>query len=90
MRILRTDEILATVAESTNGRPGVPVSYARPEWMWQRYLEKAIELGGDAEFVAVHTSADGVDDGFVHYSVKWAEARSTRRAAPARSTTCGA
>ena len=45
--------------------------------MWQRYLEKAIELGGDAEFVAVHSSPDGVDDGFVHYSVKWAEARGT-------------
>ena len=55
-------------------RPGV---LARPAWMWQRYLEKAIELGGDAEFVAVHTSADGVDDGFVHYSVKWVEQRST-------------
>ena len=45
--------------------------------MWQRYLEKALELGGDAEFVAVHTSADGVDDGFVHYQVKWVEERST-------------
>ena len=55
-------------------RPGV---LNRPDWLWQRYLEKAIELGGDAEFVAVHTSADGVDDGFVHYSVKWVEARST-------------
>ena len=60
-------------------RPRRPTSgvLKRPEWMWQRYLEKAIELGGDAEFVAVHTSADGVDDGWVHYSVKWVEARST-------------
>jgi predicted acetyltransferase len=77
MRILRGDEILATVEpiyERAARRPGV---LARPEWMWQRYLEKAIELGGDAEFVAVHSSPDGVDDGFVHYSVKWAEARGT-------------
>ena len=77
MRILRGDEILATVVpiyERAARRPGV---LTRPDWMWQRYLEKAIELGGDAEFVAVHSSPDGVDDGFVHYSVKWAEARGT-------------
>jgi predicted acetyltransferase len=75
MRILRGDEILATavpIYERAARRPGV---LARPNWMWQRYLEKAIELGGDAEFVAVHTSPDGVDDGFVHYSVKWIEDR---------------
>ena len=45
--------------------------------MWQRYFEKAIELGGDGEFVAVHRSADGIDDGYVHYGVKWVEERST-------------
>jgi predicted acetyltransferase len=77
MRLLRPDEILPTVVdvyERAARRPGV---LKRPEWMWRRYLEKAIELGGDAEFVAVHTSPDGVDDGWVHYSVKWVEARST-------------
>jgi predicted acetyltransferase len=77
MRMLDHDEILPTVAdiyERVARRPGV---IARPEWIWQRYLEKALELGGDGEFVAVHTSADGVDDGFVHYQVKWVEARST-------------
>jgi predicted acetyltransferase len=77
MRILGHDEILPTVAdiyERVARRSGV---IARPEWIWQRYLEKALELGGDAEFVAVHTSADGVDDGFVHYQVKWVEERST-------------
>ena len=45
--------------------------------MWQRYFEKAIELGGDGEFVAVHSSPDGIDDGYVHYNVKWVEERST-------------
>jgi predicted acetyltransferase len=77
MRILGHDELLPTVAdiyERVARRSGV---IARPEWMWPRYLEKALELGGDAEFVAVHTSADGVDDGFVHYHVKWVEERST-------------
>ena len=43
--------------------------------MWKRYLQNAIALGGDGEFVAVHTSTDGVDDGFVHYAVKWKEER---------------
>ena len=90
MRLLGHDEILDTVAEVYDRvarRPGV---LARPTWMWQRYLEKAIELGGDAEFVAVHTSADGVDDGFVHYQREVGRARSTPPAAPARSTTSGA
>jgi predicted acetyltransferase len=76
MRLLRPDEILAAVVgiyERAARRPGV---LKRPAWLWQRYLEKAIGLGGDAEFVAVHTSADGVDDGWVHYSVKWVEERS--------------
>jgi predicted acetyltransferase len=71
IRLLGHDEILPTVAdvyERVVRRPGV---IARPTWMWQRYLENALELGGDAEFVAVHTGDDGVDDGFVHYSVKW-------------------
>jgi predicted acetyltransferase len=71
MRLLQRDEILTTVTdlyERAARRPGV---LRRPAWMWQRYLEKTLELGGDAEFVAVHTSADGVDDGFVHYHVKW-------------------
>jgi predicted acetyltransferase len=75
MRILRGDEILDMVVpiyRRSARRPGV---LARPEWMWQRYLEKVIELGGDAEFVAVHSSPDGVDDGYVHYSVKWVEPR---------------
>lgn len=75
MRILRPDEILATlppIYERAATRPGV---LRRPEWMWQRYFATAIELGGDAEYVAVHTSADGVDDGFVHYKVEWKEER---------------
>ena len=77
MRLLDRDELIDTataIYDRVARRPGV---LRRPRWMWQRYLEKAIELGGDAELVAVHTSADGIDDGFVHYSVKWIEQRST-------------
>jgi predicted acetyltransferase len=77
MRILRADEIVATVVpiyERAARRPGV---ISRPSWMWQRSFEHAVELGGDAQFVAVHTSPDGADDGFVHYGVNWVEARGT-------------
>ncbi len=77
MRILKPDEILETIKpiyERAATRPGV---LARPDWMWQRYFENALELGGDAEFVAVHTSTEGVDDGFVHYAVKWTTERFT-------------
>ena len=77
MRLLAPDEIIATAApiyDRVARRPGV---LRRPAWMWQRYFEKAIDLGGDAEYVAVHRSADGTDDGFVHYGVKWVEQRST-------------
>ena len=75
LRLLRPDEILPTVVdiyERAARRPGV---LKRPQWMWQRYLEKAIELGGDAEYVVVHTSPDGVDDGYAHYLTKWNEVR---------------
>lgn len=75
LRILRHDEILTTIPgiyERSANRPGV---ITRPEWMWKRYYEKALELGGDAEFVVAHRSPDGVDDGFAHYSVKWKEQR---------------
>jgi predicted acetyltransferase len=75
IRVLGHDELLPAVAdiyERVARRPGV---VTRPTWMWQRYLENALELGGDAEYVAVHTSAEGEDDGFVHYSVKWVDQR---------------
>jgi predicted acetyltransferase len=76
-RLLRTDEILDTVKpiyERAATRPGV---ISRPDWMWVRYFQNATEIGGDAEFVVVHTSDDGVDDGFAHYAVKWKTANFT-------------
>jgi predicted acetyltransferase len=71
MRLLAPDEVLDVVVplyERTATRPGV---ISRPPWMWMRYFESALTAGGDAEFVAVHSDSDGVDDGFVHYTVKW-------------------
>ncbi len=75
MRLVAGDDIVDAVSpiyDRAATRPGV---LTRPEWMWKRYLQNAIALGGEGEFVAVHTSTDGVDDGFVHYSVKWKEER---------------
>jgi len=40
--------------------------------LFRRYLEDAMP-GGGAGRVAVHRSADGVDDGFVHYTTAWRE-----------------
>jgi predicted acetyltransferase len=81
LRILRGDEILDVVRpiyDRIARRPGVLV---RPDWMWERYLRNAITPSGDGEFVVVHSSPgpDGtpVDDGFVHYGVKWQTANFT-------------
>ena len=49
----------------------------RYDWHWGRLLDAvnkqtdSMEDGGT--FVAVHANAAGVDDGYVQYSVKWAE-----------------
>lgn len=42
-----------------------------PSW-WTRYLTDAVEQS-KASFVVVHTDADGVDDGYVHYEVAWSD-----------------
>jgi predicted acetyltransferase len=73
LRLLRPDEILDTlpaVFDRCARRPGF---VRRPAWYWQRYLHSIIEPGGDAEHVVVHTSPDGVDDGYIVYRVKWKE-----------------
>jgi predicted acetyltransferase len=44
----------------------------RPSSWWSRYLREAIEQT-KASFVAVHTDRSGVDDGYVHYDVRWHE-----------------
>jgi predicted acetyltransferase len=74
-RILSPGEVLDVVPpiyECVARRPGV---ITRPAWMWRRYFKHAVDLGGDAEYVVVHMSAQGVDDGFAHYKVGWHEER---------------
>jgi predicted acetyltransferase len=52
-------------------------SISRPEWWWTRVLKEASRPvdspWGKGSFVAVHTGADGVDDGYVYYDVEWDE-----------------
>jgi predicted acetyltransferase len=49
----------------------------RFDWYWERLHEDVNKATASMEdpgtFVAVHTGADGVDDGYVRYSVTWAE-----------------
>lgn len=71
MRILRPDEIVDTLGPLYERvalrRPG---ALTRPTSWTRRYVRTAVERTA-ASFVAVHTDADGVDDGFVHYQVQW-------------------
>jgi predicted acetyltransferase len=52
-------------------------SISRPAWMWTRTLKDASRPVdspyGKGTFVAVHSDADGDDDGYVHYEVDWDE-----------------
>ncbi|MBA3606348.1 MAG: GNAT family N-acetyltransferase [Acidimicrobiia bacterium] len=73
MRILPIDELLDVVPplyDHVATRPGI---ITRPEFLWKRYLEDALKAGGDAHYIAVHADPGGVDDGFVHYFVKWSD-----------------
>ncbi len=73
VRILRRDEILDVLPplyERVAVRPG---AVWRMPTMWDRYLGDALR-GEKGSYVVVHTGADGVDDGYAHYTVKWSEA----------------
>ena len=78
MRLLPYTEVLAVVPDLyervARWRVG---SISRPAWMWTRILKDAAqptaEPYGKGTFVAVHSDADGVDDGFVCYEVAWDE-----------------
>lgn len=70
-RILAPDAILDTLPalyeRVAHRRAGV---ITRPASWWPRLFRNAIERSA-ASFVVVHTAADGTDDGYVHYDVKW-------------------
>jgi len=72
-RELAPDEIERTVAD-LYARHGLdrPGRVTRPAAFTRRYFEHAVKLD-ENQFVVVHTNADGVDDGYLHYATKWAE-----------------
>ena len=70
VRQLRRDEILEVVPAIYDRAATRPGAIGRSPWLWRRYLEDAL-VGEKASFVVVHTSPDGIDDGFAHYTVKW-------------------
>jgi predicted acetyltransferase len=82
MRLLEYSEVLDVVPDLyeriARWRVG---SISRPAWMWPRLLKEAsrpVETpNGKGSFVAVHTSADGNDDGYVSYDVDWDESFAT-------------
>ncbi len=75
-RILEPDGMLDIVPSLyervAHRRPGV---ISRPASWWPRLLREATERSS-ATFVAVHSDASGLDDGYVHYTVEWNEASS--------------
>jgi len=56
-------------------------SIGRPQWWWNRTLKDASGPAaapfGKGSFVAVHSDADGADDGFAFYDVEWDESFAT-------------
>lgn len=82
MRLLPYTEVMSVVPDLyervARWRVG---SISRPPWWWERVLKEASKpveaLFGKGSFVAVHSSADGHDDGYVHYEVDWDEGFAT-------------
>lgn len=73
LRILARDEIVATIA-ALHPRIGFdrPGAINRVNWMLRRSLERAL-AADQAGHVVVHTTPDGVDDGYVRYTLSWPE-----------------
>lgn len=72
VRVLQRSEILGVVPAIYDRVISRPGAITRPAFLWERYLDDAL-TGDKAGNVVVHTSVDGVDDGFAHYTVAWHE-----------------
>lgn len=70
VRLLAPDELLTVVPDLYERCAHRPGAITRPEWMWRRYLEEALD-GRSADRVVIHTTPDGVHDGYAQYSVAW-------------------
>jgi predicted acetyltransferase len=71
-RLLPTDEMF-NVLPALYARCGHRVgAITLDDWMWKRILDETME-GTKASHVVVHTSPEGVDDGYALYSMAWIE-----------------
>ena len=72
-RLLDRDEAVDVVGDLYHrfGRRRVG-AITRPKSWTTRYLSDVTD-GSKRSIVAVHTNVDGVDDGYVHYTVEWHE-----------------
>lgn len=77
-RLLAHHEVLATVDEIYHRVVNRPGAIGRTPWLLGRYLQDATGNSA-AEQVVVHTSPEGIDDGFAQYSVKWNEPDAVER-----------
>jgi predicted acetyltransferase len=71
-RLLKPAEVLDLLPVMYERIPHRPGAISRLPHMWRRYYSDVLEAK-DAHFVVVHTSPDGIDDGFAHYSLSWCD-----------------
>lgn len=72
MRLLTAEEARTVVPDIYSRADHRPGALTRIPFMWHRILMDLSETK-KATHVAVHTSPDGVDDGYVFYDVQWEE-----------------
>jgi predicted acetyltransferase len=77
-RILTPEQFQGVVPALYRGLAHRVGAITRSEFIWNRVLKDATS-GSKATFVVVHTSPDGTDDGYVHYSVQWDSTPMTER-----------
>lgn len=65
----RVEAVAREIYARASARPG---RIERPDWLWQRYLEKAI-AATSSEVVVAHRSDDGTLDGYVHYELHFTD-----------------
>jgi predicted acetyltransferase len=73
MRILTPAQFDGVIPELYTHAATRAGAITRSSFFWLRVLKEATE-GSKGTFVAVHTSPDGIDDGYVLYSVEWDDA----------------
>lgn len=69
-RLVPRAEVLATVTDIYHRLVDRPGSIVRIPWLTARYFEDAV-ADDKAEHIVVHTSPDGIDDGYAQYALKW-------------------